>query len=104
MRKIIGKAAFHLQLHDEPVASSGRLDSIEASKQPVSDEILCDVLKHLLPSRRINLCSATDSSHSQMCKFEDVSSPGYDVVAEAVQRYEPTPGIIATNVIARRLG
>jgi hypothetical protein len=24
---------------------------------------------------------------SHMCKFEDESSPGYDVVAEAIQRY-----------------
>ncbi|KEF62422.1 uncharacterized protein A1O9_00394 [Exophiala aquamarina CBS 119918] len=28
-----------------------------------------------------------EKDHSHMCKFEDESSPGYDVVAEAVQRY-----------------
>ncbi|OAL38649.1 hypothetical protein AYO20_01855 [Fonsecaea nubica] len=28
-----------------------------------------------------------EKDHSHMCKFEDETSPGYDVVAEAVQRY-----------------
>ena len=28
-----------------------------------------------------------ERDHSHMCKFEDENAPGYDVVAEAVQRY-----------------
>ena len=28
-----------------------------------------------------------ETDHSHMCKFEDENAPGYDVVAEAIQRY-----------------
>jgi hypothetical protein len=28
-----------------------------------------------------------ERDHSHMCKFEDENAPGYDVVAEAIQRY-----------------
>jgi hypothetical protein len=36
-----------------------------------------------------------ERDHSHMCKFEDENTPGYDVVAEAVQRYaEDAPGLI----------
>jgi hypothetical protein len=36
-----------------------------------------------------------ERDHSHMCKFEDENAPGYDVVAEAVQRYsEAAPRLI----------
>lgn len=36
-----------------------------------------------------------EKDHSNMCKFEDESSPGFDVVAEALMRYsEASPSII----------
>lgn len=39
-----------------------------------------------------------ERDHSHMCKFESEAAPGYDVVAEAIQRYaEDAPGLIATR-------
>ena len=28
-----------------------------------------------------------EANHSEMCKFDSKNSPGYDLVAEAIQRY-----------------
>ena len=39
-----------------------------------------------------------ERDHSHMCKFEDESAPGYDVVAEAIQRYTDQ----ASPIIAKR--
>jgi hypothetical protein len=39
-----------------------------------------------------------ERDHSHMCKFEDESAPGYDVVAEAIQRYADE----ATTTISKR--
>lgn len=39
-----------------------------------------------------------ERDHSNMCKFETENAPGYDVVAEALQRYaELAPSLIATR-------
>jgi protein SERAC1 len=39
-----------------------------------------------------------ERDHSHMCKFESEDAPGYDVVAEALQRYaEDAPGLISTR-------
>lgn len=39
-----------------------------------------------------------ERDHSTMCKFESENAPGYDVVAEALQRYaEDAPGLIKTR-------
>jgi hypothetical protein len=39
-----------------------------------------------------------ERDHSHMCKFESEDSPGYDVLAEALQRYaEDAPGLIKTR-------
>ena len=36
-----------------------------------------------------------ERDHSSMCKFENESAPGYDVVAEAIQRYaDEAPRVI----------
>jgi hypothetical protein len=41
--------------------------------------------------------------HSHMCKFEDENTPGYDVVAEAVQRYSgDAPATIAKKWIEEK--
>ncbi|KPI37380.1 Protein SERAC1 [Cyphellophora attinorum] len=39
-----------------------------------------------------------ERDHSHMCKFESEDAPGYEVVAEAIQRYaEDAPGLIRTR-------
>jgi len=39
-----------------------------------------------------------ERDHSNMCKFETENSPGYDVVAEALQRYAgDAPQLVATR-------
>jgi hypothetical protein len=41
--------------------------------------------------------------HSHMCKFEDENTPGYNVVAEAVQRYSgDAPATIAKKWIEEK--
>ena len=43
------------------------------------------------------------ADHSHMCKFEDMSSPGFDVVAEAILRYAAdAPELIKSRWIAER--
>ncbi|MCJ1303934.1 hypothetical protein MMC08_006745, partial [Hypocenomyce scalaris] len=43
------------------------------------------------------------ADHSHMCKFESDSSPGFDLVAEGIQRYaEEAPAIIKTRWIQER--
>ncbi len=38
------------------------------------------------------------ADHSHMCKFEDINSPGFDLVAEGIQRYaEDAPVTIKTR-------
>ena len=38
------------------------------------------------------------ADHSHMCKFESDNSPGFDLVAEGIQRYaEEAPGTIKTR-------
>ena len=39
-----------------------------------------------------------ERDHSHMCKFEDENAPGYEVVAEAIQRYAEQ----ASPIIAKR--
>jgi hypothetical protein len=44
-----------------------------------------------------------ERDHSHMCKFEDENAPGYDVVAEAIQRYaEEAPATISKRWIEER--
>jgi protein SERAC1 len=44
-----------------------------------------------------------ERDHSHMCKFEDENAPGYDVVAEAIQRYaEEAPKTIAKRWIEEK--
>ena len=39
-----------------------------------------------------------ERDHSHMCKFEDENAPGYDVVAEAIQRYaEEDPATVSSK-------
>lgn len=41
--------------------------------------------------------------YSHMCKFEDENAPGYDLVAEAVQRYsEDAPATVAKRWIEEK--
>ena len=43
------------------------------------------------------------ADHSHMCKFESDSSPGFDLVAEGIQRYaEEAPSTIKTRWIQER--
>lgn len=46
-----------------------------------------------------------ERDHSHMCKFEDENAPGYDVVAEAIQRYaeEAAPTIAHRWIEERRI-
>jgi glycine/D-amino acid oxidase-like deaminating enzyme len=46
-----------------------------------------------------------ERDHSHMCKFEDENAPGYDVVAEAIQRYadEASPTILKRWVEEKRI-
>lgn len=44
-----------------------------------------------------------ERDHSHMCKFEDDSAPGYDVVAEAIQRYaEEAAGTISKRWVEEK--
>ena len=44
-----------------------------------------------------------ERDHSHMCKFEDENAPGYDVVAEAIQRYaEEAPKTIAKRWVEEK--
>lgn len=46
-----------------------------------------------------------ERDHTHMCKFEDESAPGYDVVAEAIQRYteEASPTILKRWIEEKRI-
>lgn len=44
-----------------------------------------------------------ERDHSNMCKFEDETSPGFDVVAEALMRYsEAAPSVIQMRWVEER--
>ena len=44
-----------------------------------------------------------ERDHSHMCKFEDENAPGYDVVAEAIQRYaQEAPKTIAKRWVEEK--
>jgi hypothetical protein len=44
-----------------------------------------------------------ERDHSHMCKFEDENAPGYDVVAEEIQRYaEEAPATISKRWIEEK--
>jgi hypothetical protein len=47
--------------------------------------------------------SGIEADHSQMCKFDDVDSPGFVEVAEAIKRYSSNaPALIATRWVEEK--